>query len=192
MGQIVSSQDTIARHTDASLTSVGQARDAVQAVGKEVAEVVATLKHVSGAAQDITRIALQTRLVAFNASVEAKRAGEAGLGFSVVADAVKDLSTQVEQTFKLIMSTLAKLEERIKSLERDISHTPDQCHGTGFHAALMRAERGVKLMSDTARQSSEVSRGISPVSLRHGRRGGAYPHLADPGFDRQRTRARRL
>ncbi len=163
--QILASQDSITGHTDASLTSVAEARSAVHAVGQEVADVVETLQEVSSAAQDITRIALQTRLVAFNASVEAKRAGEAGRGFSVVADAVKDLSTQVEQTSKRIMSTVANLDARIKSLERDISRTPEQGHGSGFQAALQRVEQGVERMSTSAHQSTEVSRGISQQAV---------------------------
>lgn len=93
---IVRSQDQISVETHGSQGAMQQARESVAHVGREVAGVVDTLHQVSDAARQITQVALQTRLVAFNASVEAKRAGEAGAGFSVVADAVKDLSTQVE------------------------------------------------------------------------------------------------
>ena len=79
-----------------SLDAVERARKAVEDVGNEVAGIVATLRQVSQAAGTITQIALQTRLVAFNASVEAKRAGEAGRGFGVVADAVKDLAATMQ------------------------------------------------------------------------------------------------
>ena len=65
------------------------------------------------------RLRLQTRLVAFNASVEAKRAGEAGRGFGVVADAVKDLAARVETSSKHIMGTVTTLEERIAVLARE-------------------------------------------------------------------------
>ena len=86
------SQAAIGSFSEQSLKSVGQARHAVEEVGREVAAIVDTLREVANAAQQITQIAMQTRLVAFNASVEAKRAGEAGRGFGVVADAVKDLA----------------------------------------------------------------------------------------------------
>lgn len=85
----------------------------VAQVASEVAGIVQVLHEVSAAAGDITQIALQTRLVAFNASVEAKRAGEAGRGFGVVADAVKDLAGRVEVSSKTIMGTLAQLDQRI-------------------------------------------------------------------------------
>ncbi len=158
--EIQSTQDAIQRHTSDSLQSVSQARDAVDSVGREVAGVVNTLKDVAAAAQEITQIALQTRLVAFNASVEAKRAGEAGCGFSVVADAVRSLATQVETTSKAIMGTVSSLDERIQLLERDISRTPEQGHHHGFQAALMRVEQGVSQINQAAMQSLSVSRGL--------------------------------
>ena len=96
--------------TQDSLGAVARAREAVEGVGQEVGGIVATLRQVADAAGGITQIALQTRLVAFNASVEAKRAGEAGRGFGVVADAVKDLAGKVEASSKQIMSTVAELE----------------------------------------------------------------------------------
>ena len=70
-------QQVIGSQTGQSVAAVARAREAVQSVGSEVTGIVETLRKVAEAAADITQIALQTRLVAFNASVEAKRAGEA-------------------------------------------------------------------------------------------------------------------
>src|SRR3990167_2701887 len=120
---IVRSQDQIHAETVGGMASMQLARESVAHVGREVSGVVETLHQVSDAAQQIAQVALQTRLVAFNASVEAKRAGEAGAGFSVVADAVKDLSTQVESISKAIQSTISQLDQRIQSLASDLSDT---------------------------------------------------------------------
>src|SRR5690606_39015187 len=43
----------------------------------------------------IEQIARETRLLALNASVEAARAGDAGRGFAIIADAVKGLADQI-------------------------------------------------------------------------------------------------
>ena len=107
LAQVQTAQDAIGQATGASLEAVARARAVVAEVASEVAGIVQVLHEVSAAAGDITQIALQTRLVAFNASVEAKRAGEAGRGFGVVADAVKDLAGRVEVSSKTIMGTLA-------------------------------------------------------------------------------------
>ncbi|RZL12088.1 MAG: chemotaxis protein [Rubrivivax sp.] len=163
LDDIRAAQDLIRQVTDDSQGSVQQARQAVESVGHEVAGVVDTLRNVAAAAQQIAQIALQTRLVAFNASVEASRAGEAGRGFSVVAAAVKDLSTQVESTSKAIMSTVSDLDKRILALEQDIrwNADADAARQGGFQRALAAVEQGVSRINEAARGSMQVSRGIN-------------------------------
>jgi methyl-accepting chemotaxis protein len=65
LNSIVRAQQQIHHETNASVTAMNQARDTVGRVGQEVGEVVDTLRLVANAAQEITQVALQTRLVAF-------------------------------------------------------------------------------------------------------------------------------
>jgi methyl-accepting chemotaxis protein len=112
---------------------------------------------VGEAAGQITQIALQTRLVAFNASVEAKRAGEAGRGFGVVADAVKDLAAQVEASSKHIMGTMGQLDTRIAALAREIqSRQGEGQHTSAVHRALGEVEAEVGRINVAALQSAQV------------------------------------
>ena len=163
--QIAQAQQRIQAETTQSQQAMQCARASVEHVGVEVAGVVSTLKQVSDAAQQITQVALQTRLVAFNASVEAKRAGEAGLGFSVVADAVKDLSNQVESISKAIMGTVAALDQRIQSLSQDL-RVDAQAGASGadqsrqVHLALLGAEGAVQRIVEAAHASGGLSQGI--------------------------------
>jgi methyl-accepting chemotaxis protein len=176
---IVRSQDQIHQETVGGLNSMQLARESVAHVGREVIGVVDTLQQVSDAARQITQVALQTRLVAFNASVEAKRAGAAGAGFSVVADAVKDLSTQVESISKAIMGTVGHLDQRIHALAKDLSDPGQQegastspgshNHTPSFHQALQGVEQGVQRISKAAEASRELTQGINAqVSLMEG------------------------
>ncbi len=66
-----------ARQTDARIATLSQASDRVGAV-----------------VDLISAIAKQTNLLALNATIEAARAGDAGRGFSVVAQEVKQLAAQ--------------------------------------------------------------------------------------------------
>lgn len=154
--EVQAAQVGIAETTEASHQAVGRARRAVEQVGQEVGAIVETLRQVSDAAGQITQIALQTRLVAFNASVEAKRAGEAGRGFGVVADAVKDLSAQVETSSKAILGTVAELDRRIAALAGEIQTREGGRSEGAFHRALGEVDQGVQAIAAAA----AASRGI--------------------------------
>ncbi len=155
--EITKAQDAISEVSQGSLGAVDRARQAVEEVNEGVTAIVGTLRQVSQAAQTITKIALQTRLVAFNASVEAKRAGEAGRGFGVVADAVKDLAAKVESSSKEIMSTVGELDQRIDALSREIRvEESDVEKQGGFHRALSDVQSGVASINAAAEQSRGI------------------------------------
>ncbi len=158
---IARAQNGIGDISAKSLAAVDRARVAVQAVGTEVGGIVGSLRQVSSAADTITQIALQTRLVAFNASVEAKRAGEAGRGFGVVADAVKDLAAKVEQTSKQILSTVAELDARIAALSREIHMQEDAGKQGAFQRALGDVQDGVQSIASAAEQSRTITAALN-------------------------------
>ena len=157
----------ISEATQASNLSVQRARQTVESVGLAVAGVADTLAQVTEAAEDITKIALQTRLLAFNASTEAKHAGDAGRGFGIVAEAVKDLASRVERSSKLITSTIAQLDARIKDLSEDIRSTDHRQSGTAthdsFHVAVSKVERSVVGIADTAQKNLEGCAGLIKI-----------------------------
>ena len=144
----------------AGLGAVDRVRVAVEGVGREVGEVVSTLRDVARAAESITQIALQTRLVAFNASVEAKRAGDAGRGFGVVADAVKDLAGKVEHSSKEIMRTVGVLDKRIGALAREIRFDAQAAQQGEFHEALADVQAAVASITLAADQSRAICGGL--------------------------------
>ncbi|MGY0195588.1 methyl-accepting chemotaxis protein [Leptothrix sp. BB-4] len=165
---VQSSQEAIGGATQASLTAVANARQVARQVADEVAGIVNVLKQVSDAAGDITQIALQTRLVAFNASVEAKRAGDAGRGFGVVADAVKDLAGRVESSSKTIMGTLKQLDERIETFSQDIRVEADRKPTRGIHLAFAQVEAGVARIDEAAVHSRSTCAAVSDQTHRLG------------------------
>ena len=153
-------QGSIGAASHDGLGAVQRVRTAVEGVGREVGEVVTTLQDVYKAAESITQIALQTRLVAFNASVEAKRAGEAGRGFGVVADAVKDLAGKVEQSSKDIMQTIGRLDQRIAALAREIRIDPQASEQGAFQTALGDVQGAVASIIGAAEQSRAICAGL--------------------------------
>lgn len=146
-------QAAITAATAQSAAAVQRARGALGVVGGEVGGMAATLAQVSDAAAEITKISLQTRLVAFNAAVEAKHAGDAGRGFAVVAEAVKALAGQVEGSSKAIVSAIASLQERIDRFSAEL--TESAAKPSQIHAAFHEVEQDVQRIAVSAADSGQ-------------------------------------
>lgn len=153
LNQIGQAQAAIAAATAQSANAVQRARGALGVVGGEVVGMASTLAQVSDAAAEITKISLQTRLVAFNAAVEAKHAGDAGRGFAVVAEAVKALAGQVEGSSKAIVSAIASLQERIDRFSAELTENPAK--PSQIHAAFHEVEQDVQRISVSAGESGQ-------------------------------------
>ncbi len=156
--QVQRAQEAIAQATRQTAEAVQRARGALSGAGEEMSGIVQTLRQVSEAAAEITKIALQTRLVAFNASVEAKRAGDAGRGFGVVADAVKALAGQVEGSSKSIIGAIATLGERVDRFSRELASSEPgvKGHKSAVHEAFGDVEADVRAIAASAEQSGRT------------------------------------
>jgi len=160
LGEVTQGQHAIVNEAGASTKAVERARGAIAEVGSEVSAIVDTLRDVSGAAGQITKVALQTRLVAFNASVEAKRAGEAGRGFSVVADAVRELASKVDESSRRIMQTVGQLDERVEALAREIQRQDQGQPQGSVHRALDELVQAMARIEAAADRGRETCGGL--------------------------------
>lgn len=75
---------------------------------KDIAEHTAKAKAVTtGRLRDITGVTNTLRILALNALIEAKRAGDMGAGFAIVADEVRQISGRVEEISKRMADELS-------------------------------------------------------------------------------------
>ncbi|MFN7994806.1 MAG: methyl-accepting chemotaxis protein [Bryobacteraceae bacterium] len=90
----------VAKLAAESQSKFGEANHSLEQMVRAIGEISAESDKISKIIKVIDEIAFQTNILALNASVEAARAGAAGMGFAVVADEVRNLAQRCAQAAK--------------------------------------------------------------------------------------------
>lgn len=123
---------------------IGLSRQIVEAAEK-MQRLTETAESLNALLEDIESVADRTMVLAFNASIEANRAGTAGRGFTVVASEVRKLAEQSRLTAEKTRELTNTMNEESKEV----------CRVLGNAATVSRSQ-GMTAQSDAIRLMAEV------------------------------------
>ncbi len=155
-----------AENAKAASESAGQACRSADTGAQRMEALQGAMSGIKTASEDITKIlktideiAFQTNILALNAAVEAARAGDAGMGFAVVAEEVRNLAQRSAQAAR---ETAEKIEGSVAKSSHGAEITAEVSNS--FTEIQTRVRRLDQLIGEIARASSEQQQGISQVN----------------------------
>ena len=175
-----------AQAADAARTADQASREGIAVIGKTTStiellanEMSIAMQEVEGLANSsekigsvlevIRSIAEQTNLLALNAAIEAARAGEAGRGFAVVADEVRNLAKRTQDSVEEIRQVIEGLQSGTKEVVSTMSSSHRQAQGSVEQveqavAVLQRISQAVSVITDMNLQIASAAEEQSSVA----------------------------
>jgi len=133
-----------------AIRGMNDIREQIQETSKRIKRLGESSQEIGEIVQLISDITEQTNVLALNAAIQAASAGEAGRGFTVVAEEVQRLAERSGEATRHIGAI-------VKSIQRDTQDAVE---------AMERSTRGVVEGTKTADEAGDALRDIEQISNR--------------------------
>jgi len=142
----------VSSQTEETLRVSEQAVQEANASNTRVKKLAEAIADIDSVVATIDTIARQTNLLALNATIEASRAGDAGQGFAVVANEVKNLAHQTHN------ATL-QISDQIKSIQTDSENATQSIESISEIVSKMNehSQQVSAAMDEQAEATREIS-----------------------------------
>lgn len=167
---LVEGVKTASAQGNQSMESLATAMAQVMESNKRIEQLVKVIGEIGEKTEIIDEIVFQTKLLSFNASVEAERAGEHGRGFAVVAQEVGNLAQMsgkaALEISSIVKSSTKEAEEIASENKARVEKGNEYVHETGEF--LKQIEKSAESVLNGSRQilsaSKEQAAGIKQIT----------------------------
>ncbi|MDJ0597645.1 MAG: methyl-accepting chemotaxis protein [Crocosphaera sp.] len=127
-----------------TVAGILQIRETVSETTRKVKRLAEASQEISKIVALISQIASRTNLLALNASIQAARAGEAGRGFAIVADEVRQLADRSAKSLKEIEQIVLQIQSETGSV-------------------MTAMEEGIQQVIDVTDKSEQAKRSLEDI-----------------------------
>lgn len=151
--------DSGVEEANRTISRIRQATDSTSTVAQRIDSLEESMDEVSDIIDIIADIAKQTNMLALNANIEAARAGQAGEGFAVVANEVKSLAEESQESADEIATIIENVQQQTADLVSSIRAANDEVEG-GAEAV----ENVVERLETIQTRIAQTSEGVGEIS----------------------------
>lgn len=127
-----------------TVAGILQIRDTVSETARKVKRLAEASQEISKIVAVISQIASRTNLLALNASIQAARAGDAGRGFAIVADEVRQLADRSAKSLKEIEQIVLQIQSETGSV-------------------MTAMEEGIQQVIDVTERSEQAKKSLEDI-----------------------------
>jgi methyl-accepting chemotaxis protein len=154
---------------DQTTTNIGHLAADMSTAMAQVEGLAANSEKIGSVLEVIRGIAEQTNLLALNAAIEAARAGEAGRGFAVVADEVRNLARRTQESVEETRLVIEQLQSGTEDVVGSMGNSYRQAQGSVEQVgqavtALRQIGDAVTVISDMNLQIASAAEEQSAVA----------------------------